>query len=564
MPADERLEELLDHWEELRASGRQITPEELCRDCPDLASEVRRRVRSLQAMDWLNEGPIFRPGSASAASPSGQQTDTGMFQPGQEPVLGYRLVRRLGRGGFGQVWKAVGPGEVEVALKIVPLGQRAGDVEMRALQAVKNIRHPNLLAISGVWQLNDLLIFAMELADRTVSDRHGEAVNQGNPGIPGPELLQYMLDAARGIDFLNGPHPDPEGRNTAGIQHRDIKPQNLLLVGGGVKVGDYGLARVLEHTVTGHSDGLTVAYAAPEFFDGKTSTRSDQYSLAVTYCHLRGGRLPFAGNPTQIMDGHLHRPPDLTMLPEVEWPAVSRALAKDPKQRWPSCMAFVAALRLHVGQSDSKISRSDQPAGTLRPAAESQTQGAAGLPATAKRFRSSPIRPWLLLGALLVVLAAAVWLGYWSVGLTGDRSGEMPANPPAARHTSGSAEMQEYRKSFVNSIGMRLMLIPAGKFTMGSLASEEGHQDEELMHEVEITNSFYMGAYEVTQAEYERVMGTNPSAYAATGNGRDKLPAGQDTSRFPVEQVSWEDATIFCRNLVQGQTRSCLIAAGRE
>ena len=124
-----------------------------------------------------------------------------------------------------------------------------------------------------------------------------------------------MLEAAKGIDFLNEPRHPSGGKQPQGIQHRDIKPQNLLLVGGSVKVADFGLARLLEQTVTGHTGSMTPAYAAPEFFHGQTSSQSDQYSLAVTYCHLRGGRLPFRGSLAEVMAGHLGKEPDLTMLP---------------------------------------------------------------------------------------------------------------------------------------------------------------------------------------------------------------------------------------------------------
>ncbi|MBM4073566.1 MAG: hypothetical protein FJ271_32295, partial [Planctomycetes bacterium] len=160
-----------------------------------------------------------------------------------------------------------------------------------------------------------------------------------------PEIYELFLQAAQGIDFLNEPRHVLTGQAQLGIQHRDIKPQNLLLVAGSVKVADFGLARVLEGAVTSHTGSMTPAYAAPEFFKRQTTAQSDQYSLAVTYCQVRGGRLPFIGTPEAIMAGHLREPPELTMLPENERPVVARALAKEPKERWPSCRAFVEALR---------------------------------------------------------------------------------------------------------------------------------------------------------------------------------------------------------------------------
>src|SRR5262249_13794952 len=163
------------------------------------------------------------------------------------------------------------------------------------------------------WQIWNILVIAMELADRTLWDRFHEAIGQGLPGIPQPESMEYLAEAAKGIDYLNAHRHRLDGREGVAVQHRDIKPQNILLVGNGVKVADFGLARLLEHTVTGHTGSMTVAYAPPEFFQGYTSSQSDQYSLAVTYCYMRGGRLPFAGTTAQVMAGHVMRRPDLTM-----------------------------------------------------------------------------------------------------------------------------------------------------------------------------------------------------------------------------------------------------------
>ena len=287
------------------------------------------------------------------------------LEAGAEPVPGYRLVERLGRGGCGEVWKATGPGGFELALKFVCLAESIGPLELRALQIIKDVRHPHLLATFGAWQVGRYLIIAMELAERTLLDRFRETAGQGFPGIPAPEIHEHFLDAARGLDYLNEPRHPSGGAEPVGIQHRDVKPQNLLLVGGSVKVADFGLARILEHTQTSHTGSMTPAYAAPEFFKKQTSSQSDQYSLAVTYCHLRGGRLPFTGGMAEIMAGHLLEPPDLTMLPEGEREAAARALAKEPRDRWGSCRAFVEALSSGVPAQD-RVAPTTGPAGRRR------------------------------------------------------------------------------------------------------------------------------------------------------------------------------------------------------
>jgi serine/threonine protein kinase len=147
-------------------------------------------------------------------------------------VTGFTLVQFLGRGGFGEVWKATGPGGFSVAMKFIPLGDAAGNVEVRALELMKDVRHAHLLGQFGAWEREGMLIVAMELADGALSDRLREAIRQGLPGIPADELSEYVREAAKGLDYLH----------SLGVQHRDVKPHNLLLVGGSVKVADFGLA----------------------------------------------------------------------------------------------------------------------------------------------------------------------------------------------------------------------------------------------------------------------------------------------------------------------------------
>jgi formylglycine-generating enzyme required for sulfatase activity len=97
-------------------------------------------------------------------------------------------------------------------------------------------------------------------------------------------------------------------------------------------------------------------------------------------------------------------------------------------------------------------------------------------------------------------------------------------------------------KEIANSIGMKLVLIPKGTFIMGSPESEEGRQENESQHEVTISNDYYLGAYEVTQTQYQTVTGNNPSCYQGA------LVGNQDAD-LPVENVSLDDAVEFCKKL---------------
>ncbi len=99
-----------------------------------------------------------------------------------------------------------------------------------------------------------------------------------------------------------------------------------------------------------------------------------------------------------------------------------------------------------------------------------------------------------------------------------------------------------------NSIGMKFVLVPKGKFLMGSPKEEGSHKPDEHQHEVEIVQPFYLGAHEVTQGQYQKVMGNNPSHFAASGAGRGQV-AGLDTTRFPVDSVTWLEAQEFCKKL---------------
>ncbi len=276
-----------------------------------------------------------------------------------EPIPGYRLIERLGGGGFGEVWKAEAPGGLFKAIKFVygdiegadDEGARA-DQELKALKRVQSVHHPYILSLERYDIIDGQLIIVMELADKTLWDRYKEFRRLGKKGIPREELLGYLRETAEALDLMN---------NQYQLQHLDIKPQNLFLVHNHVKVADFGLVKDLEGWVASVTGGVTPVYAAPETFDGWVSRFSDQYSLAIVYQEILTGKRPFAGTTVrQLIVQHLQATPDLSSLPEEDRPAIARALSKTPEQRYPSCTEFVEALMNSAGENfDSLIIKGD-------------------------------------------------------------------------------------------------------------------------------------------------------------------------------------------------------------
>ena len=191
------------------------------------------------------------------------------LKEGDRPIPGYRLVRPRGRGGFGEVWEAEASGGFRVALKFVRLSSRALASELRSLEFVRGVHHPNLLANFGAWQVDGILIVGMELADRSLWDRYIEAANQALRGIPRRELLGYFSEVASGVDHLNGHRHTLDGRTGIGVQHRDLKPSNILLYGGGAKVADLGMARAMEGEVAGPYRDLDLFVRGPRILPGR-------------------------------------------------------------------------------------------------------------------------------------------------------------------------------------------------------------------------------------------------------------------------------------------------------
>ena len=279
-----------------------------------------------------------------------------------EQLPGYRLIEKIGVGGYGEVWSAEAPGGLMKAIKYVfgdQLEKRAAH-EMHALEKVKEVRHPFLLSLERIEVVDGRLLVVTELADGSLRDRFRECIEQGLPGIPREELLGYVQDAAGALDYINTKYD---------LAHLDIKPENLLLVAGHVKVADFGLVKSIgNQTQASLVGGMTPAYAAPEVFRGVPTRQSDQYSLAILYQELLTGGLPFPGaNAAELTLQHLNHDPDLSRLSEGDRYAVSRALAKDSEFRYESVTEFVKSLASGSGEGTTFSVTSPETAASPRP-----------------------------------------------------------------------------------------------------------------------------------------------------------------------------------------------------
>jgi serine/threonine protein kinase len=307
-------------------------------DKPTLDSYVRRFPGQHQALQRLifarPIGAIVpRTTAPGETAPEQQQPETFIFKPGTELPFGggFRLIKRLGSGSFAEVWQATASGGFSVAVKKLhhSLEMEEAQRELQSLESIKELKHPYLLQTQASFLYGNYLFVVMELAAGSLA----ELLKKNPNGLPIAELLRYVKEAAEALDYMHSQN----------VHHRDIKPANLLYLQGHVKVADFGLARVMERSTNASLAG-TYAYMAPEVVQKRASLHSDQYSLAMTYAHLRLGRHPLPLNDVYALFRNIGKPVPLEPLPTAEQAVLHRALDSDPSKRHQSCSAFAQAL----------------------------------------------------------------------------------------------------------------------------------------------------------------------------------------------------------------------------
>ncbi len=272
------------------------------------------------------------------------------LQKGLEPVPGYVLEHLLGSGGWGEVWKARRTDGTRVALKFLPCDSQAiASQEVRALQAVRQLQHPNLIRFEQVWCCAGCVVVGMELAEGSLLDLLEICIQEYHAPLAPDKACFFLSQAALALDFLNTRQHLVDGQRVA-YRHCDVKPSNILLKGRQVKLADFSLVVRTSSPLWYHKQIGTPLYAAPETFHGCLSENTDQYGLAVTYCQIRGGQFPFDSLLDKNTPAYAWPEPDLSMLDAPERPTIARALAPVPLDRWPSCSEMMQRLTATVAR----------------------------------------------------------------------------------------------------------------------------------------------------------------------------------------------------------------------
>ena len=289
----------------------------------------------------------------------------------QRVVAGrYQLGEQLGRGAFGQVWRAWDERRGRaVAVKLIQVGEILNPDYVtdttarfqREVTAVSRVRQANIVTAFEAGRVGDELFLVMELADGTPLSAVLELREARGLGpLPVLDVLGMAEDVCAGL----------AAAHAAGIVHRDIKPSNLMVCSDQlVKIIDFGMARLLDDgsprlTRQGQAVG-TLAYMSPEQLEGggDLDGRTDLYSVGCVLYELLAGRRPFTGElPEALMMQHLYDQPSPLRLLRSEVPAelerlVGDLMAKDKQDRPANAsevLSRLAAIRAQAEQAESR------------------------------------------------------------------------------------------------------------------------------------------------------------------------------------------------------------------
>jgi len=418
-------------------------------------------------------------------------------------IQSYEVIRQIGIGGMGIVYLAKHRFRNEmVAIKsLSPQYAQDEGVRKRFIQEAKilnELQHPNIVRVLDFIELPGELHLVMEYIEgRTLSQMIGKEVGP----IIYEKAIPLFLQILEGIKYAH----------SKGIVHRDIKPSNILITPDNqVKITDFGIARIEgaeSHTKTGTKMG-TLFYMSPEQIHGKNvDERSDIYSLGVTLYEMLAGRLPFSKEENTsefaimniIVNDDFPDPREYYPgIPQWLVSIIKVAISKNPRQR----ISVEEFIRLIDPRSKGMLI--PKPVDNLNPinSPESRNDFAEN------SARRTPKKIYISFSILIPIIGLLLFFYFYRTDTAKNANSESALLP-------------------------KLTMVKGGWFSMGSDSRDAG-TDEKPIHKVFI-DDFFIGTYEVTQSEWELIMGSNPAYF----NQPEK----------PVEQVSWYEVQEYITKL---------------
>ena len=353
MSHESRLLDLVVEWEERRAAGQAASPEELCRNCPELVEALQEHLGAMEKMNLVLDAKRLPPDGLAGNTEALLGPQPAPYSVGSDdwPVIPqYEMLAELGRGGMGVVFKArqVALGRIVAIKAILPHGPIRQEQRrfLREAQAMALLQHPNIVQIHEILQQGERPFLVMEY----VEGQNLSASLDGKP-LPARKAAELAAVLARAV----------HAAHERGIIHRDLKPTNILVAADGTpKICDFGLARHFENaadcTQSSQIAG-TPSYMAPEQVLGTSAAQGpavDVHALgAVLYESLTGRPAFLADNPLDTMQLVAKQQP----VPPRQWqPKTPRdleticlkCLAKEPHRRYASALALAEDLERYL------------------------------------------------------------------------------------------------------------------------------------------------------------------------------------------------------------------------
>ncbi|TMC19397.1 MAG: serine/threonine protein kinase, partial [Chloroflexi bacterium] len=253
----------------------------------------------------------------------------------------YRLTRKLGSGGFADVYQAEHIYlNTLAAVKLLNANLASGDIQNfhNEARTIARLAHPHIVRILDFGMEESIPYLVMEYAPNgTMRQRHPKGTQ-----VPLSLIVKYVRQVASALQHAH----------THRLIHRDVKPENLLLGGNNeLLLGDFGAALLTRTSLMLSAQNIigTISYMAPEQLQGRPSPASDQYALGIVVYEWLCGSCPFQGPLAVVHNLQLYEPPPSlraripTLSPAIEL-VVMKALAKQPEQRFVTVQAFAQAL----------------------------------------------------------------------------------------------------------------------------------------------------------------------------------------------------------------------------